>query len=382
MLSEPKVKLLVFSGSTDGFEKLARALEVALSGFGDFEVIQVEKPSDISEGAVVLVELSDDGQRFAQEIQTKQIHCLLAVAENLEENLDALMKADWADGWWLWPFQGVALIGALRAGTLLRRARSLSQGVVLDETILGLKGDLEMASQFQRERFQSRLEDIGGFKLKSRYLAGARAGGNYFEAVESEDGKTLHLLVTDSSSYGLSSQILGLVFRMTSQLSRKYQTTPRGLLSAFRNEILAAMRPTDQLSVFIASLSRRDLKLRYLHLGLGQVRYIDETQSGWQELAKAVSPPLSRSCFEVPEQEGELQLSPGGRLVILSPGFSEQLGSGDWDERVKKSDPKDLLTELTYRVRSHCSRQSQELPERDCTAIILDLDKKMMRLAS
>lgn len=382
MLSESKVKLLVFSSRPQAFEKLSHALEGALSALGDFELVQVEKPSDISEGAVVLVELSDEGQRFAQEIQTKQVHCLLAVAENLEKNLDALLKADWADGWWLWPFQGVALVGALRAGTLLRRARQLSKGVVLDETLQGLKGDLEIASQLQRERFQSRLEDMGGFKFKSRYLAGARAGGNYFEAVESEDGKYLHLLVTDSSSYGLSSQILGLVFRMTSQLSRKHQTTPRGLLTVFRSEILAAMRPTDQLSVFIASLSRRDLKLRYLHLGLGQVRYIDESHSGWQELARVAGPPLSRSRFEVPEQEGELQLSPGGRLVILSPGFSEHLGQGDWDERVKKSDPKDLLTELTYRVRNHCSRQSQELPERDCTAIVLDLDKKMMRLAS
>ena len=258
----------------------------------------------------------------------------------------------------------------------------------LEGVMKNLKVDLEVLERLQKARLPVRFPDVKGFNITSRYLAGEKSGGDYFDLAESQDGQQLGIVVTDSSSYGLSSAVLSAVVRVVSRVSVEQSRSVREMVRSFYEELLTPLGPQDRLSIFYGTLSRKDYVLRYLTLGSVRAFY-RAPQGSFVELA-AQGGPLSqgsRNSLASPAlAEGTLAWMPGGRVVILSDGFIESLGGMaaalTMLEKFKERDAKDLLNELAFGIKSKLADPKEDLPPQDCTGMVMDLDPKVIRRIS
>ncbi|MBU6376554.1 MAG: SpoIIE family protein phosphatase [Bdellovibrionales bacterium] len=289
------------------------------------------------------------------------------------------------------------LVFPLRPLEVLSKIRQHEQSRLWDQvskmsTALGgvmerLREDMAVAERLQKARLPVRFPEIKGFKVTSRYLAGLKSGGDYFDLAESADGRQLAMILTDSSSYGLSSAVVSGVVRVASRLSVEQARSVRELVRAFYEELLVPLGPTDRLSLFYGVLSRKDYVLRYLNLGdsraffrpAGKSFTVLPAQGGPLSLGSRHS--LGQSGVL---QEAQLQLAPQDRVVLLSDGYLELLGGEHRAcallEQFSSRAPEDLLNELAFQTKSRLSDPREDLPAQDSSALVFDVDSKVMRL--
>jgi hypothetical protein len=288
----------------------------------------------------------------------------------------------------IFPLRPLDLVAKLRQHEQMRLWEQVSHMNSALRTIVDrLKEDLSAAERLQKARLPVRFPDIKGFEVKSRYLAGMKSGGDYFDLAESSDGRQLAVIMTDSSSYGLSSAVVSSIVRVASRLSVEQSRSVRELVRAFYEELLVPLGPSDRLSMFYGVLSRKDYVLRYLNLGDCRAFYrpAGGSFSALPIQGGALSQG-SRHSLGTPTilQEASVKLGPSDRLVLLSDGFLELLGgevsARDLLHRFSEKAPEDLLNELAFRTRSRLEDPREELPQQDSSAMILDVDAKVIRL--
>jgi len=288
----------------------------------------------------------------------------------------------------IFPLRPLDLLSRLRYHEQLQLWQQVTRmNASLSQVMQGLKQDIGVAERLQKERLPLRFPDIKGFKVTSRYLAGMKSGGDYMDLAESADGQQMAVIMTDSSSYGLSSAVVSGVVRVASRLSVEQSRSVREMVRAFYEELTLPLGPSDRLSLFYGVLSRKDYVLRFLNLG--EIRAFRRSIGGKFEALAVSGGPLSQgSRYSLSGgaalQESSLALQPQDRLVIVSDGYLELLGgiepTRELLDRFSEKPPEDLLNELVFTAKSKLADPREDLPEQDCTAMIFDVDARVMRL--
>lgn len=281
------------------------------------------------------------------------------------------------------PFRPVEVLSKLKHTQQIMRwdeVQTLNQS--FQQVIEQLKEDLSLAERIQKARLPKRFDDLRGFKIQSRYLSGLKPGGDYFDIIESDPGDQVVLLLTDSSSYGLSSAVLTVLMRVAVRLGSQDLKDLRAFLKRIYDEVLITLGERDNLSLVIAVVSRKDLSARYVSLGECGFFVRASGSEQYRELSRQGD--AIRKGVRVQEiAEGTARFNPGDRILLASDGFLKAAGGKDaMLDKLAKLQGKDavgLLNELAYRAKK--SGVDPDFPPEDCTGIILDIDPKMMRLA-
>lgn len=301
-----------------------------------------------------------------------------------EKRAQTLLTETKVDEVLLAPFRELDVIAAFRRiehNRLWNEVRNLNSSFknVLDD----LKSDLQIAERLQRARFPARFPEVKGFQIHHRYLAGLRSGGDHFDLAESKDGKNLSLVLTDSSSYGLSSAVLSALMRVMLKLTTDEVHSASDTIARLERELVATLGEKDRLAIFYGTLSRTDYRLRYVHVGQSALFYA--APGARFKPLPAQGAPLSRSALASPRvQDAELELAPNSRLVVLSDGFVESAGGLDACatllNRFREREAVPLINELVFQVKSSFE-SADDLPGQDCTAAVLDVEKNALRRA-
>lgn len=367
--------------SSDKSVELAWKIEIENS-LQSFPQISVEAKSlSHTHGQVILIDGKMDQleEKLAQiDRQEKAVFLVLPESDSVPDVLSDRR----VDGVLVHPFRSLEIFGKIQQYQQLILWGEISR---LNQSFSGLienlTEDLKLAERLQKSCLPSRFPDIKGFKVVSRYLAGLRAGGDHFDLAESKDGSQISVLFTDSSSYGLSSAILSVLMRVAARLSVEESRSCAETVKKITEEILMALNPKDQLSLFYGIVSKKNLSLRYTHLGSGGIFHVRQGQE-----VKILSPqggPISHTAKSLLFSESVIGLEPGDRLVLISDGFIEAMGgTGETQiflEKFKNKDPLDALNELTFKIKSKIV-DPEELPAQDCTAVILEVDSRVVRL--
>jgi serine phosphatase RsbU (regulator of sigma subunit) len=298
-----------------------------------------------------------------------------AVPEALGEGL--------ADDVLIHPFRLPEFLGKLRIFEQILMTEEITHA---NETFSGLidrfKEDLKLAERLQKARLPSRFKDPKGFKIKARYLAGLKSGGEFFDVADAATHDRLALLLTDSSSYGLSSAVLSVLMRVAAKLTGGDARSCFDTVKAIYDEIMLTLGEKDRLSLFYGSVNRKDLTLSYLNLGSSMAFHC--SKKGQFEPLATQGAAISRDTGLRPAKDVQLVLQPEDRLVLLSDGFIESVGGAEGAvetlNRFRKSEPADALNELVFRVKSGLESEDA-MPEQDCTGVVLDVDAKFLRIA-
>ncbi|OFZ71348.1 MAG: hypothetical protein A3K03_05890 [Bdellovibrionales bacterium RIFOXYD1_FULL_44_7] len=250
------------------------------------------------------------------------------------------------------------------------------------EVVDELREDLKLAERLQKAKLPIRFDDVRGFKVVSRYLAGVKPGGDYFDLADSRDGRILSILMSDSSSYGLSSAVLSVLMRIAVRLSTEEARSSYDTVKLIYRELSLVLAERDQLSLFYGIINREDWSLKYLNLGTSCAFFSPHGQE-FKELVSQGGAINRKQRLPENDCQASISLSPGDRLALVSDGYVEAVGGSDVViqllRNLRDKDPVDSVNELVFRVKSKLVDED-DMPKQDCSAIIFDVDSKVIRL--
>ncbi len=280
------------------------------------------------------------------------------------------------------PFRTLEVVSKLRQYQQILMWEEVAKLNASFSDLLGhLHEDLKVAERLQKSKLPVRFPDIKGFRITSRYLAGMRSGGDYFDLAEPQDRSQLSLVLSDSSSYGLSGAVLSILMRVAMKLSAGEVRSSHETVQRICDELLVTLSEKDQLSLFYGVISRKNFKLRYTQFGSSCLFHSPASQEF--RILPSQGGLLSLRGGKLPSSEVEVQLSPADRLVLVSDGFLDAVGgaveAAKLLDRFRGGDASDSLNELVFRVKSKLT-DSDAMPGQDCTAVILDMDQRLIRL--
>jgi sigma-B regulation protein RsbU (phosphoserine phosphatase) len=280
----------------------------------------------------------------------------------------------------VYPFRGAELMSVIRH----HHHRVESQN--LEREALKAIQDLEQANAVM-ERILSaktprRYTGLKGIQIMSKHLSGLKPGGDYFDVFESERKDFVHFLMVDSSTYGISAAILGMILSSSAKIASETAHSSFHWVNAIYQELKASLGEKGHFSIFFGRLNRRDFTLHYqLH---GTIEgYIVDSSGICKKFGKQ-GPALSTHSEWKDQAERVIQLSPKDRLVLLSDGFVNGAGGEAqlakvFTEKMDR-DPFSLVNELVFRIKSQLT-EGDTFPGEDCSAIVIDVENRVLRLA-
>ncbi len=283
----------------------------------------------------------------------------------------------------LYPFRRIEIQSKFRLHQHLRLWSEVGElHRSFNDLLKGLDEDVQLAERLQKARLPNRYPAVRGLAIRSRYLAGIK-GGDHFDLAESKDTSKISILLSDSSSYGLSSAFLSTLMRMTLKLSRDEARPAIDTVKLIADELLLGLKEKDRLALFYGILNRKDFRFKYLHLG-GSA-FLHARKGKGFEIHASHGEPLSLTNSDLSRfTEREVVLEPEDRIVLLSDGFIEACGglveAKALIDPLRAKDAVDLTNELVFRVKRKLI-DPDDLPSQDCTALVFDIDAKLLRLA-
>lgn len=357
----------------------------ALAGVSDMRVVGHTTASQ--PGQVVFVDgQAPDLSEVLSELDRRGRAVILLVSEG--DAVPAALSDGRVDDVLVHPFRKLEVLGKLKHyQQILMWDEVAKLNASFSGLIAELRNDLQLAERLQKSRLPVRFPEVKGFKVTSRYLAGFRSGGDFLDLAESRDGSQLAIVLSDSSSYGLSSAVLSALMRVTAKLSVEQVGSVQETVRRVYEELLLPLGEQDRLSLFYGMVSRKDYSLRYLNLG--DSRAFRAAKGGEFEMLPSQGGAMSQaSRFSVGRaqiSEVKVHLVPDDRLVVLSDGFIEIAGGEDHAlsllNQFRAREAADLINEFTFHAKKGLNPEN-DLPPQDCTAMVFDVDSRLIRLAT
>lgn len=240
----------------------------------------------------------------------------------------------------------------------------------------------QLLEQIQKAHSPQRFSNLKGIRVQSRHLSGLKPGGDYFDIFESDRKDFLNILVADSSSYGLSSALLGAILSSSAKIANDAHMSPMQWVNAISSEIKKTISKEDELSLFFARLNRIDFSLHYTLCGAVEV--FKMSQNGEIEWFEKTAGKISSQQENLQHAEKVVRLNPKDRILIVTDGFVHGLGGLESLKQLlqqkKEQDAFHTINELGFLIKSKL-KEGETFPGEDCSAMVIDVESRVLRLA-
>jgi hypothetical protein len=254
------------------------------------------------------------------------------------------------------------------------------------ELIRKLEEDLLLAEKIQRRLIRDKFPAMQGIAVKSKYWCGLRSGGDYFDVIDFAGGRYLGILLSDTSTYSLSSSLLATFMHQSLQVPAGEIPNPTAIVSRVLGEL--ELKEKEKLSIFFGILDRRTYKIDYVCSGPIWVCKFSHDKAATEWIESGNRAPLS-SLAKVMTPGSQFLLDPQDRLLIFSDGWEEGMGK-DLSKFVEKElsaklDSQTLINEFSFKLKQSLLSNSQDdedpMPPQDCSVLVVDIEKNVLRLA-
>ncbi len=314
----------------------------------------------------------------------------LVVAVKVGETLPRAFADGVVDDLVLLPLRELDVERLLRMHEQMQALRAVEQtSRAVPELVKKLQEDISLAQKIQRRLIREKFPPMQGINIKSKYWCGLKAGGDYFDVFEFPDKNHVGIILSDSSSYALSTGFIGSLVQFSVHVTQDDLSDPSRIVAALYGKLKESMKEKDHFSIFYGILNRKTFQLRYVDCGPLYAGH--RNKQGMEWIAKGESPALSLSAGVVPPFR-EVLLEPGDRMMLLSDGWGESLGSpmtsllenflaGDQDSQ-------DVINHMAFSLRKGVEKlyelepeEEFPMPPQDCSVLLFDLAKNALRLA-
>jgi sigma-B regulation protein RsbU (phosphoserine phosphatase) len=275
----------------------------------------------------------------------------------------------------------------LKERDLLRYKTELTKANKTLEKLIGqVSQELKVAHLIQRALVPTEYPNMNGVEFSTKFIAGYKRGGNYFDIFEHEDKLKFGILLSSSSGYAMSALFLTVLLKLSSQIEARKGKAPHHVVESMVKEITPQMLENDQSSIFYGVIDRRSFEMQYCHIGQNTVIAVDgETGKLTSILPQA--PALTKNLKPDLSLQTML-LNPKDRLVLCSDGLlkvQNSQGESFGLERLTQSILKaprngvhELRNEILYQIEKFT--ENSECPE-DITLIVSEVKDRVLKLA-
>jgi hypothetical protein len=280
----------------------------------------------------------------------------------------------------VFPFRLAELISKVKAAHTRKANQELKHEVAV--TYEQFSNAAQVLENILEAKSPRRFEGLKGLNVMSRHLTGLKPGGDYFDIFESEKREFVNILLCDSSSYGLSSALLGTLLSSSAKIASDANMNPSDWIHAIYQELKATLGEKEHLSLFFGRLYRRDFTLSYQLFGSVEAFLVGPDHAG-QALEKTGGK-ITGQQLPGDGAQKKVHLSPKDRLVLMSDGFVKGSG-GEFNlhqlfKNKQGQDPFRLVNELAFQIKSKLV-PGETFPGEDCSAIVIDIEQNILRLA-
>ncbi|ASD64883.1 PP2C family protein-serine/threonine phosphatase [Bdellovibrio bacteriovorus] len=257
----------------------------------------------------------------------------------------------------------------------------------LEKMIAQISQELKLAQVMQKFLSPTELPNVQGFEFSTKFLPGTRSGGDYFDIFEHEDKLKFGILISSASGYSLSSVLLSVIIKISSQIEARRGLEAHKVLALLAKEVVPSIQNEDKASVFYGIVDRRSFEMQYCSVGnidgfmqvYGQDSLVELLPTG---------PSLGKD-FNTEPQSRVIQLNPRDRLILATEGLklSQNSLGVNWgghgiSEAISRA-PKQGVHELRNEILLANERYSGKPdPVRDQTLIVTEVKDRVIKLAS
>lgn len=276
---------------------------------------------------------------------------------------------------------------AVKEAELHRYRHELGRAnVTIEKLISQVNQELKMAQTLQKLLSPTELPNVQGFEFSTKFVPGTRFGGDYFDIFEHEDKLKFGILISSASGYSLSSLLLSVIIKMSSQMEARRGLAPDRVVALIAKEVVPHIQNEDQAHIFYGVLDRRTYEFRYCSVGS-----IDGFQQiyGQESLVELLptGPSLSKT-YNTEPQSRSVQLNSRDRVILATEGLKNTQNSLGviWGghrlvEAISQA-PRQGVHELRNEVLFANQRYSGRMdPLRDQTLIVTEVKDRVIKLA-
>jgi len=323
-------------------------------------------------GEIWLIDARKEGWQAWLEHQDHEGRTFLLVIEE-SELLPDVRDLKWVDDMIVSPFRLVELLSKYRAHLGRKEVRMAQQD--LDHAN-------EVLERILAAKTPRRFHSMKGLRVSSKHLSGLKPGGDYFDLFESDKKDYVNILLADSSSYGLSSVLLGMILSNSAKIANETQLRTSDWIQSIYADLKTALGEKENLSLFFGRLNRKDFSLHYQMFG--SVEAFRVSQDGHCSAFEKHGDKINGLEPPKKTEESVMVLSPKDRLVLLSDGFVGGIGGDKFLHQMFRKqidkDPFMLVNELSFRIKTKLV-DGETFPGEDCSAIVIDIENRILRLA-
>lgn len=246
--------------------------------------------------------------------------------------------------------------------------------------------ELKMAHKVQSILSPVRLPLIGGFEFSSKFVPGARFGGDYFDIFEHEDKMKFGIIVASASGYAMSALLLSVLIKVSTQVEARKGLQPHQLISILGDEIQSTCSENDQASVFYGVVDKRDYSLNYCSVGYID-SYLQKKGIDNLEYLESCNGPLSLQPRKALSSM-KVSLEVGDRIILGTEGLGKSMnaqkqywGAEGFREAIHGA-PSQGVHELRNEILFQNSQFLEGQPSlRDQTVMVMEMKEKVVKLA-
>ena len=153
-------------------------------------------------------------------------------------------------------------------------------------------------------------------------------------------------------------------------------------IQAIYKELKITLGEQEHLSLFFGRFNRRDFSLHYQIYGTCEAFIVEK--SGEVHHLEKHGRRMNAQHEPMEAFEKVIHLNPKDRVVLLSDGFVNGVGGEFLLQKIfhdkLDKDPFTLVNELAYQIKSKLV-PGETFPGEDCSAIVIDVENRVLRLA-
>jgi len=256
----------------------------------------------------------------------------------------------------------------------------------LEKMIHQISQELKLAQTLQKLLSPTELPNVQGFEFSTKFLPGTRSGGDYFDIFEHEDKLKFGILISSASGYSLSSLLLSVIIKISSQMEARKGLEPHKVVALLAKEVVPAIQNEDKASLFYGVVDRRSYEMQYCSVGTIDGFLQVYGQDSLVELLPT-GPSLGKD-YNTEPQSHAIQLNPRDRVILATEGLKTAQNSlgVSWGghglaeaiSRTPKQGVHELRNEILFANEKYTGKTD---PVRDQTLIITEVKDRVIKLA-